>query len=111
MGTNCKGNKSVEILCRSYKRGERERACISEIIPSVKYIIHEINSLNFSGIGTMRAEFQYQRQKYFQDGDSRENFCHIEKNELFAVATLLDTRYKSLGFIQQENVTKGKNYS
>ena len=91
--------------------GERERACISEIIPSVKYIIHEINSLNFSGIGTMRAELLYQMQKYFQGGDSREHFCDIEKNELFAVATLLDPRYKSRGFIQQENVTNGKKYS
>ena len=44
-------------------------------------------------------------QKYFQSGDSREHFCDIEKNELFAVATLFDPRYKSRGFIQQENVT------
>ena len=55
----------------------------------------------------MRAELLYQMQKYFQGGDSREHFCNIEKNELFAVA-LLDHRYKSRGFIQQENVTNAK---
>ena len=68
--------------------GERERACISEVIPSVKYIIHEINSVNFSGIGTMRAELLDQMQKYFQGVNSREHFRNIKENELFAVVTL-----------------------
>ena len=56
----------------------------------------------------MRAELLDQMQKYFQAGDSREHFRNIEKNELFVVATLLDPRYKSRGFIQQENVINSK---
>ena len=56
----------------------------------------------------MRAELLDQMQKYFQVGDSREHFRNIEKNELFVVATLLDPRYKSRGFIQQENVINSK---
>ena len=68
--------------------------------PSVKYLIHEVNSVNFSGIGTLWAGRQDQLQKYFLRGDSREHFRNIEKNELFAITTLLDPRYKSSGFIQ-----------
>ena len=37
-------------------------------------------------------------------GDIREHFSNIERNELFAIATLLDPRYKTRGFCKRENV-------
>ena len=85
--------------------GERERACISEAIPSVKYIIHELGLIDSRGLGTMKTQLLIQMHRYFQGGDCREHFGNIETNELFAIATLLDPRYKSRGFIQRENVT------
>ena len=75
------------------------------MIPSVKYIIHELGLIDNRGIGTMKTELLIQMHRYFQGGDCRKHFGNIETNGLFAIATHLDPRYKSRGFIQRDNVT------
>ena len=56
----------------------------------------------------MKPELPIQMQRYFQGGDSRQHFSNIETKELFAIATLLDARYKTRGFSLGENVTIAK---
>ena len=46
--------------------GERECACISEVIPSVKYIIHELVSITESGIGTIKTELLAQMERFLK---------------------------------------------
>ena len=50
----------VNCLLKSFEdltnNGERERACISEVIPSVKYMIHKLGLNDNRGIGTMKTE-------------------------------------------------------
>ena len=77
--------------------GERERACIPEVIPSVRYMIHELSLIDNREIGTMKTELLIQMYRYFQGSDCREHFGNVETNGLFVIATLQDPRYKSLG--------------
>ena len=88
--------------------GERECPCISEVIPSVKYIFHELISITESGIATIKTELLAQMQRYFEGGDIREHFSKIEINKLFAIATLLDPRYKTRSFSKRENIIIAK---
>lgn len=75
--------------------GERENACISEVIPTLLKLKKELETLDPRGAYTMQAELQTQLQAYFFGGDSRQSqFPTVESTEIYAIATLLDPRFK-----------------
>ena len=57
----------------------------------------------------MKTELLAQMERYFEGGDNREHFSNIERNELFAIATVLDPRCKTRGFSKRENVIIAKD--
>ena len=56
------------------KGGEREHAFISQVIPTLKYIIHELGLIDDRGIGTMKTELLIQRHRHFQGSNCRGHF-------------------------------------
>ena len=62
---------------------------ISEVMPSVKCIIREIMSITECGIGITKTELLAQMERSFEGTHTREHFSNIDRNVLFAIATLV----------------------
>ena len=74
------------------KEAEGDTCSISDVIPLVKKLHHEINAVDRAGIITFKTSFVNNLERYF---DSKYN---IESRKEYCIATLLDPRYKSAGF-------------
>ena len=87
---------------------EHEYACISDTIPLIKKIFYELNVIDEFGIGTMKTEMVVQMNRYFRGQDPRVHFVDVEVSEVHAVATLLDPRYKTSGFMDKVKAEEAK---
>lgn len=87
---------------------EHEYACISDTIPLIKKIFYELNAIDEFGIGTMKNEMVVQMNRYFRGQDPRVHFIDVEVSEVHAVATLLDPRYKTSGFMDKVKAEEAK---
>ena len=87
---------------------EHEYACISDTIPLIKKIFYELNAIDEFGIGTMKNEMVVQMNRYFRGQDPRVHFVDVEVSEVHAVATLLDPRYKTSGFMDKVKAEEAK---
>ena len=65
---------------------------ISDVIPLVKKLNFQVESVVVSGIGTFKSFFKLEMKKYFDDK------YKIESRKEYSIATLVDPRYKSAGF-------------
>ena len=79
------------------KEAEGDTCSISDVIPLVKKLHHEINAVDRAGIVTFKTSFVNNLERYF---DSKYN---IESRKEYCIATLLDPRYKSAGFRSKDN--------
>lgn len=79
--------------------GERESACVSEVIPAVMKLIRELQQILSPDVKTMRDELINQLKKYF-DAVGRQNgfTVPIENQAQYSLATLLDPRFKNRFF-------------
>ena len=87
---------------------EDEYACISDTIPLFKKIFYELNAIDEFGINTMKNEMIVQLKRYFRGLDPRVHFVDAETSEVHALATLLDPRYKTSGFMDKAKAEEAK---
>lgn len=88
--------------------GEQEHSCISEVIPTIFKLTKQIDKLDPRGAYTMQAEIGNMLKNYFGGGYATNHtpkFYPIEEVDLFAVATILDPRFKGRAF-QENNLGK-----
>lgn len=81
---------------------EKESSCLSDVIPLLKIIKHDLNRTKADGTDTLKTALLAQLERYFGGDDPRENFVNVEKNELHSLSTLLDPRYKDRGFSDRQ---------
>ena len=80
---------------------EHENDCISDTIPLIEKIYYELNAIHQIGIGTMKSELGLQMNRYFRGEDPRVHSVDVGVSEVHALATLLDPRYKTSGFMDK----------
>lgn len=76
--------------------GQSENICISQVIPFVKRLKHELATIVAPGIRTFQRSVEEKTIKYFDDK------MNIETNRPYTFATLLDPRYKCAGFYSRD---------
>ena len=72
--------------------GQRVNVCISQVIPFVKRLKHELATIVAPSIKTFHRAVEEKTINYFDEK------MNIETNRSFTIATLLDPRYKCAGF-------------
>ena len=82
--TLLKGIADVVTYC------EKESACTSEAIPSIKSLTKMLSKNDYYGVNMLKEELLQNLQKYFYGNDRRDHFTSIEENEIYTIATLLD---------------------
>ena len=72
------------------------------MIPEVRFLFFQLDKLPRSGVCMMRARLVTETERYFRGGDSRQHFRDIESSELYALATILDPRYRTQCFLSAD---------
>ena len=81
---------------------KREDSCISEAIPNAKSLMFNLERAESSGLSSFKEELKSNMRKNFYGADARQQCTCIEENPLYAVATVLDLRFKKKAFLSLE---------
>lgn len=73
-----------------------DNSTLADVIPTVTAIVMSLADMPDAGVGTVKDELL---------SDVRSRFEHMESESLYAVATLIDPRYKDRLFQNKEEVT------
>ena len=87
---------------------EGDDASLSDVIPVVKRMKMQLNSINAVGVSILKNSLLKHTDNYLGGKDGRPHFVDIEKNSLYTYATLLDPRYKADYFCLKENAERAK---
>ncbi|KAI6648540.1 Zinc finger BED domain-containing protein 4-like [Oopsacas minuta] len=89
---------------------EHGYTCISDTILFIKKIFYELNAIDEFRINTIKNEMIVQLKRYFRGLDALVHFVDVETSEMHALATILDPRYKTSGFMDKAKAeeVKGK---
>ena len=85
---------------------EDERMMVSEVIPMVMKLHHDLGNMDGHLVGTLQLELLDKTETYFTTGIR--TFKDIEEQEMFTLATLLDPRYKMAGFRDRHKAVEAK---
>ena len=89
-------------LLLATKNCEGDNVLVSEVIPWIKRLTHEVTQVTATGIGTLKSCVLSEMEKYFVTKHD------MERSKEYCIATILDPRFKLAGFSKKENSVYAK---